>query len=161
MTASSLQWQHWAVYIKTLWFVEAKKLIFPPNEEFTCNAGKLGLIPGLGRSPGEGNGYPLQCSCLGNPMEEPGRVKSLGLQRVGHNWAINTYRKILSIPGLDKQWWKLIEPGGVEMVIGLVKCRLLPWWRAWQPTPMLLPGEFQIPGEFGMRSLVSYSTWWG
>ena len=29
-----------------------------------CNAGDLGSIPGLGRSPGEGNGNPLQCSCL-------------------------------------------------------------------------------------------------
>ena len=34
----------------------------------TCNAGDLGLIPGLGRSPGEGNGNPLQYSCLENPM---------------------------------------------------------------------------------------------
>ena len=33
-----------------------------------CNAGDLGSIPGLGRSPGEGNGYPLQYPCLGNPM---------------------------------------------------------------------------------------------
>ena len=33
-----------------------------------CNAGDLGLIPGLGRSPGEGNGNPLQYSCLENPM---------------------------------------------------------------------------------------------
>ena len=32
------------------------------------NAGDLGLIPGLGRSPGEGNGNPLQYSCLENPM---------------------------------------------------------------------------------------------
>ena len=32
------------------------------------NAGDLGSIPGLGRSPGEGNGNPLQCSCLGNSM---------------------------------------------------------------------------------------------
>ena len=31
--------------------------------------GEAGLIPGLGRSPGEGNGYPLQCSCLENPMD--------------------------------------------------------------------------------------------
>ena len=29
----------------------------------------LGLIPGSGRSPGEGNGNPLQCSCLGNSMD--------------------------------------------------------------------------------------------
>ncbi len=33
------------------------------------NAGDLGLIPGLGRSPGEGNGNPLQYSCLENPMD--------------------------------------------------------------------------------------------
>ena len=32
-----------------------------------CNVGDLGLIPGLGRSPGEGNGIPLQYSCLENP----------------------------------------------------------------------------------------------
>ena len=35
----------------------------------TCNAGDLGLIPGLGRSPGEGNSYQLQYSCLENSMD--------------------------------------------------------------------------------------------
>ena len=34
-----------------------------------CNAEDLGLIPGSGRSPGEGNGNPLQYSCLENPMD--------------------------------------------------------------------------------------------
>ena len=34
-----------------------------------ANAGDLDLIPGSGRSPGEGNGNPLQFSCLGNPMD--------------------------------------------------------------------------------------------
>ena len=34
-----------------------------------CNAGDLGSIRGLGRSPGEGNGSPLQYSCLENPMD--------------------------------------------------------------------------------------------
>ena len=34
-----------------------------------CNAGDPGLIPGLGRSPGEGNGSPFQYSCLENPMD--------------------------------------------------------------------------------------------
>ena len=34
-----------------------------------CNAGDPGSIPGLGRSPGEGNVYPLQFSCLENPMD--------------------------------------------------------------------------------------------
>ena len=39
------------------------------GKESACNAGDLGLIPGLGRSPGEGNGTPLQYSCLVNPMD--------------------------------------------------------------------------------------------
>ena len=38
------------------------------GKEFACNAGDLGLIPGSGRSPGEGNVYPLQYSCLENPI---------------------------------------------------------------------------------------------
>ena len=43
------------------------------GKESACNVGDLGLIPGLGRSPGEGNGYPLQCYCLENPMDRGAR----------------------------------------------------------------------------------------
>ena len=39
------------------------------GRESTCNAGDLGSISGLERSPGEGNGYPLQDSCLENFMD--------------------------------------------------------------------------------------------
>ena len=39
------------------------------GKESAFNAGDLGSIPGLGRSPLEGNGNPLQYSCLGNPMD--------------------------------------------------------------------------------------------
>ena len=46
------------------------------GKESTCIVGDLGSIPELGRSHGEGNSYPLQCSGLENPM---------GLQRVGRN----------------------------------------------------------------------------
>ena len=45
---------------------------FPGGSEVKAsasNAGDLGLIPGSGRSPGEGNGNPLQYSCLENPMD--------------------------------------------------------------------------------------------
>ena len=53
------------------------------------NAGDIrdmGLIPGSGRCPGEGNDNPLQYSCLENPMtEEPGGLQSMGSQRVGHD----------------------------------------------------------------------------
>ena len=39
------------------------------GKESACNAGDRGSIPGLGRSPGEENGNPLQYSCLGNSMD--------------------------------------------------------------------------------------------
>jgi len=39
------------------------------GKESAYNTGDLGVIPGLGRSPGEGNGYSLQYSCLENPMD--------------------------------------------------------------------------------------------
>ena len=46
------------------------------GKESACNAGDLGSIPGLGRSPGKGKGYPLQYSGLEN---------SMGSERVGHD----------------------------------------------------------------------------
>jgi len=53
------------------------------GKESTCNAGDLDSIPGFGRCPGERNGYPLQYSCLKNPMDRgawqatvPGVTKS-------------------------------------------------------------------------------------
>ena len=39
------------------------------GKESTCNTGDPYSIPGLGRSPGKGNGYPVQYSCLENPMD--------------------------------------------------------------------------------------------
>ena len=55
-------------------------------KESTCNEGDPGSIPGLGRSPEEGNGNPLQYSCLKNSRaEEPGGLQFMGSQRVGHN----------------------------------------------------------------------------
>ena len=83
-----------------------------------CSVGDLGLIPGSGRSSGEGNGNPLWCSCpppsprqkgfngtLEKEMathsstlawripwrEDPGRLQSMGLQRVGHDWATSLH----------------------------------------------------------------------
>ena len=65
--------------------------ILPPQEEVASlvaqsvesarNAGDPGLISGLGRSPGEGNGNPLQYFCLENSMDEPGGLQSMGSQK--------------------------------------------------------------------------------
>ena len=51
------------------------------GKESACNGGDLGLIPGLGRSPGGRHGNPLQYSCLENPHEqESGGLLSMGSQ---------------------------------------------------------------------------------
>ena len=58
------------------------------GKESACNAGHLGLIPGLGRFTGEGNGNPLQYSCLENPMDRGAwQATVCGVARVRHNLA--------------------------------------------------------------------------
>ena len=57
------------------------------GKESACNAGNLGSVPGLGRSPGEGKGYPLQYSGLENSID----CIVMGSQEVGHNWATLTF----------------------------------------------------------------------
>ena len=62
---------------------------FPDNsvgKESACNAGDIGLIPGLGRSPGEGNGNPPQYSGLENPMDRGAWWATIhGVSTVGHD----------------------------------------------------------------------------
>ena len=56
------------------------------GKESACNEGDQGSIPGSGRSPGEGNGNPLQYSCLENPMDRGDwRATVRGVARVGHD----------------------------------------------------------------------------
>ena len=50
-------------------YIHIRLLCSSLSKESVCSAGEPGLIPRLGRSPGEGNGNPLQYSCLGNPMD--------------------------------------------------------------------------------------------
>ena len=59
---------------------------FPGGSVSACNAGDEGFIPGLGRSPGEGNGNHSSIPAWKVPWtEEPGGLQSMGSQRVGHN----------------------------------------------------------------------------
>ena len=57
------------------------------GKESTCNAEDLGSIPGLGRSPGGGHGYPLQYSCLEKSMDGGiwQAIQSMGSQRTCHD----------------------------------------------------------------------------
>ena len=58
------------------------------GKESDCNARVVGLIPGSGRSSGEGNGNPLRYSCLENPMDRGAwQATVYGVARVRHDWA--------------------------------------------------------------------------
>ena len=120
---------------------------FPGGSEdkvSACNAGDLGSIPGLGRSPGEGNDNPLQYSCLENPMDR------------GAQWA--------TVHGVAKSQTRLSDftYSGKELACQRRRhkrlrfdpqVRQIPWRTAWQPTSVLLPGE-----SHGQRSLTGYSS---
>ena len=68
------------------------------DKEPTCNAEDKGSVPGLGRSPGDGNGNPLHYSCLENPMDRgDSRATVHGIPRVGHNLAIKPPPKSVGV----------------------------------------------------------------
>ena len=93
------------------------------GKESACSArdtGDAGLIPGLGRSPGERNGNPLQYCCLGNPMDR--RVSWAIVQRVAKIWtqlSMSTERRQTGTP-LDVEWLRLCTPsaGGPGLTLG-------------------------------------------
>ena len=69
------------------------------HKESACGAGDLGLMPGLGRSPGDKNGYPLQYSGFENSTDRrAGRLLSMGSQRVRHDRATFTFTFPRSTP---------------------------------------------------------------
>ena len=67
-----------------------------------CNAGDLGLIPGSGRSAGEGNGHPLRHSCLENPMDRGAWQATVhGIAGDGHDLATKPVPPPSSLKFLD------------------------------------------------------------
>ena len=75
-----------------LLFSILKFMVFPggsDSKESSCNAGDLDSILGSGKSPGEGNGNPLQYSCLENPMDR--QVWWATVCGVGHDWATSLH----------------------------------------------------------------------
>ena len=75
-----------------------------------ASAGDAGSIPGSGRSLGEGNGNPLQYSCLGNPVDR-GAWKSTvhGVARVGHNLATKLPPPFVLLTSLFYRFIKLLN----------------------------------------------------
>ena len=116
VTECALCARHFSNCYKLLLFLIIIPQGFPGGSEVKAsawNAGDLGSIPGLGRSPGEGNGNPLQYSCLENPME-------------GGAWQAIVHGVAKSRTRLSDFTYSLI---------------IIPWRRQWHPTPVLLPGK--------------------
>ena len=108
------------------------------DKESACNVGYLGSIPGLGRSPGEGKGYPLQYSGLENSM---GCI----IHAVAESDTTEPERLSLSL----LRWFSGKEPPCQCRRRGLDPCvRKIPWRRKYQPTPVLL----KIPTDGGAWS---------
>ena len=66
---SCLQYVVLCFFFKRHFLLEGASLVAQEVKASACNAGDLGSSPGSGRSPGEGNGNPLQYSCLENPLD--------------------------------------------------------------------------------------------
>ena len=146
------------------------------GKESTCNAGDLDSIPGSGRSLAEGNGNPLQYSCLWNPMD---RGYSSWNRRVGHNWVTDTFTLLFLIKLLENlsqdrrakwasKWCTMglqvalvvknlpanpgdISGSGFHPWVGKI-----PWRRKWQPNSSILAWRVpwtEEPG--GLQSLGS------
>ena len=150
-----------------------------------ANAGDEDLIPGLRRSPGEGNGNPLQYSCLGkNPMDRGGWQATVPWyhRRVRHDLGTNQQQEShgwgtwwATVHGVAKSWTQLSDftfifkyvhrlPWWLSGKESTCQCRRwgfdpwaekIPWRRKWQPTPVFLPRQ----ESHGLRNLVGYSPW--
>ena len=117
------------------------------GKESAYNVGDLGSIPGSGKSPREGNGNPLQSSCLESSMDRGAWWATVHGVTRSRTRLSNEYT--LTLP-----WWF----SGKESACQCRRHRFnpwsrkIPWRRKWQPAPVLLPGK-----SCGPRSLVGYS----
>ena len=105
------EWNLRIVLLMYLFIILYRSMGFPGGSdgvESACKAGDVVSIPGLGRSPGEGNGNPLQYSCQGKPMKMSlGAYSPWGCKRVRHNLATKPQHHIVcfdlgSVPGLGR-----------------------------------------------------------
>ena len=82
------------------------------GKESACKAGDLGLIPGSGRSPGEGNGSPLQYSCLENPMDKRSLAGYCQWDHKNRTWLSNYITTIIIFQWLSN---KMSFPSGASV----------------------------------------------
>ena len=142
------------------------------GKESTCNVGDLGSIPDLGRSPGQGNGNPLQYSCLENSMDRGAWLATVHGVRNESDTTLYIATCVHPLQGVVLLCTLLYTTHGVGLPRlisdkeSACQCRRhkrcgfnpwvrkIPWRRKWQPTLVFLPGKFH-----GQRKLVGYNQW--
>ena len=161
-------WNKTVLVIKQVTLTSAcRHLGFPQGfsgKESASNAedgGDVDLIPGSRRSPWGGHGNPLQCSCLGNPMDRGAwRAKFIGSKRVRRNRA-HTHLQLPKamaptlglLPGKSpgrrspvgcSPWSLRVRQ---DWATSLSLFTFMHWRRKWLPTPVFLPRESQGRGS--------------
>ena len=125
-------WKH--VYIcitESLCYIAIINMGFPSGsvgKESACNAGDLGSIPGLGKSPGEGNGNPLQYSCLENSMDRGAWQAIVHRIAVGHDCETNFHFQLL-IHCISTTPINLKKTSNFRLSLRYFECHML--WRVW------------------------------
>ena len=89
------------------------------KKKSACNAGDPGSIPGLRRSAGEGNGYPLQYSCLENPMDRGYKTEPLTLSLV------HFHTNVMKAPFIPSPYWYMMKTGSSGVPFGTRQPRQL------------------------------------
>ena len=105
------------------------------SKEPACSEGDPGSIPGLGRSPREGTGNPLQYSCLENP---PDGGAWRGYSPWGRKESDTTEQLHFTFPGSSVSKEPACNAGDMSSIPGVGKILQR---RKWQPTPVSLPGK--------------------
>ena len=131
------------------------------GKESSCNTGDPSWITGSGRSPGEGNGYPIQCSCQENPTDR--EAWWAAVQGVAKSWTwLNTHVHIYVHTHICIHIWKRIFYALCACVLVAQSCLTLcnPWTVAhqaslsvgfsrqeyWSGLPCPPPGDLPNPG---------------
>ena len=98
-TLVSCNWQEYSSQLSHLGNLVVKDLTCQSRRHKRCE-----FDPSVGKIPGGGHGNPFQYSCLENPMdEEPGRLPSMGLQRVKHTWSNLAYTEFSKVESFLEQ----------------------------------------------------------
>ena len=122
-----------------------------------ANAGDAGLIPGLGRSSWEGNGNPLQCSCLENPVDRGAWLATVHeVLELDTTWGLSTQTRSLNTGTLN------VFPGDSKMWQVLRSNEIVCWWREWNSFSFQTTFLTEHYGQPAWRhGLYWLEEWWG